>query len=83
MSGKYCINCKFYKRMPIQQGHQATMVGVCMHADFGDPVEGTPMPCAAARQIKELCGLEGKGYSPAPKEKDVDTGTPPKLILET
>lgn len=77
---KFCVRCKFHKRMPIQQGQQAMMIPVCVKEDFGDPVTGEAMPCIQVRQIKEMCGLDGKGFvqaEEAPKEK----GDPPKLII--
>ena len=68
---KFCKDCAYHKRVPIQAGNQMTMADVCMHDDFRDPVHGGHMPCAISRQEKSLCGWEGRGFLslPLPKEE--------------
>lgn len=77
MAAKYCRDCKYRKRMPIQQGNQAGMIDVCIHEEFGDPVTGESMAAMQVRSIKELCGLDGKGFvNGIPDKEDA-----PKLVL--
>lgn len=80
MATKYCRDCKFKKRAPYQAGpQQAGMIDICINGDFGDPVTGEPMPCMQVRSLKEMCGLDGKGFIKAVEEPKES----PKLIIES
>ena len=70
MSNKYCINCQHHKKEYIQQNGRAGAVVVCFHGDFRDPVTGEAMPCQVIRSNEHWCGLNGKGYTPIPKEPE-------------
>ena len=56
---RHCVDCSFHKRMPGQDpmGRQM-MVDACTHSECTEPVTGSPLFCAEARQNEMFCGLK-------------------------
>lgn len=61
-SHKLCMNCQFHKRLPMGSTGQLAMVDVCLNPDFGHPVDGSPIPCVAVRQDRDMCGYKAIGF---------------------
>ena len=76
---KHCIKCEFHHRAAVpMQGGQMGMVDMCAHHECSNPVDGSALPCGAARQSVEFCTMKARYF----KEKQPDQPKPEGKVIQ-